>query len=337
MLPKKFFNHVKKLFCCRKNAKWIYYLTSYIQISIPRCVLQYAWKRDKKALLRRKDQAYIWERVNYYNRLSIDTNIDKTAFLSKATVLGKQKIRHPKVYYLDSYRYAKAFSAACRWILLPGDITHIPLVPSIVKSRPIAEHNQNAVLLKLDRVRHFLFINDKKAFADKKDMAIFRGEIGQKKGNNLKLNRLDFMRKYFQHPLVNAGVVDKQFAEWHTPKLSIAQHLEYKFIMALEGNDVASNLKWIMSSNSVAVMPPPTCETWFMEGKLIPNYHYIAIKPDFSDLPQQLLYYIKHPAAAEAIVEHAHQFVAQFKDKRRERIISLLVLQKYFTISNKEV
>lgn len=81
-------------------------------------------------------------------------------------------------------------------------------------------------------------------------------------------------------------------------------------------------------------MPPPTCESWFMEGKLIPNYHYIAIKTDFSDLPQQLRYYINHPEDAEAIVEHAHQFVAQFKDKRRERMVSLLVLQKYLNIVN---
>ena len=38
--------------------------------------------------------------------------------------------------------------------------------------------------------------------------------------------------------------------EWMTPKKTIREHLDYKFIMALEGNDVASNLKWVMSSNS---------------------------------------------------------------------------------------
>lgn len=100
--------------------------------------------------------------------------------------------------------------------------------------------------------------------------------------------------------------------------------------MALEGNDVASNLKWVMSSNSVAVMPRPTCETWFMEGKLIPNYHYIEIKPDFSDLEERLNYYIEHPEEAQQIVDHAHAYVTQFKDRKREKLISLLVLVKYF-------
>lgn len=76
---------------------------------------------------------------------------------------------------------------------------------------------------------------------------------------------------------------------------TIREHLDYKFIMAIEGNDVASNLKWVMSSNSLAVMPRPTCETWFMEGTLIPDYHYIEVKDDFSDLEEKLNYYIAHP------------------------------------------
>jgi hypothetical protein len=104
--------------------------------------------------------------------------------------------------------------------------------------------------------------------------------------------------------------------------------------MSLEGNDVASNLKWVMSSNSIAVMPRPTCESWFMEGKLIPNYHYIEIKSDYSDLKERLAYYIVHPEEAEAIIRHAHEYVDQFRDRKREHLISYLVLKKYFDITN---
>ena len=102
------------------------------------------------------------------------------------------------------------------------------------------------------------------------------------------------MEMYFHHPMCDLGDVSKNTtdpAEWRTEKKTINEHLDYKFIMALEGIDVASNLKWVMSSNSIAVMPRPTCETWFMEGTLIPNYHYIEIKPDFSDLEERLNYY----------------------------------------------
>ena len=85
-----------------------------------------------------------------------------------------------------------------------------------------------------------------------------------------------------------------------------------------------------MSSNSIAVMPRPLFETWFMEGRLIPNYHYIEVKPDFSDLLERMDYYSAHPEEAEAIIKHAHEYVDQFRNSRRERLISLLVLKKYF-------
>jgi len=115
--------------------------------------------------------------------------------------------------------------------------------------------------------------------------------------------------------------------------MSYYDHLESKFIMSLEGNDVASNLKWIMSSNSIAVSPHLTCETWFMEGTLIPDYHYIEIKEDFSDLKEKLQYYIDHPEKANEIIQHAHEYVEQFKDCKREKLISLLVLDKYFCMT----
>ncbi len=95
--------------------------------------------------------------------------------------------------------------------------------------------------------------------------------------------------------------------------MTINEHLAYKFIMALEGNDVASNLKCIMSSNSIAVMPRPKYETWFMEGTLIPDYHYIEVKPDYSDVEEKINYYIANPDKAEAIIEHAHAYVEGFR------------------------
>ena len=49
-----------------------------------------------------------------------------------------------------------------------------------------------------------------------------------------------------------------------------------------------------MSSKSVAVMPKPKFESWFMEATLIPNFHYIEIKDDYSDLNDKLEYYIEN-------------------------------------------
>ena len=172
-------------------------------------------------------------------------------------------------------------------------------------------------------------MNDKRSFESKDNKAIFRGAVYQS-------CRVDFMEKYFGSEWVDCGDTGNspRKSEWRQPSITLYDHLTYKFIMAIEGWDVASNLKWIMSSNSIAVMPKPTVETWFMEGTLIPNYHYIEIKPDYSDLPEKLQYYIDHPEEAKKIIQNAHEYVKQFQDKDREDLIHLLVLRKYFSLTN---
>jgi len=41
-------------------------------------------------------------------------------------------------------------------------------------------------------------------------------------------------------------------------------------------------------------------------------------------------YYIEHTDEALKIIENAHDYVDQFRNKKREDLISLLVLKKYF-------
>ena len=77
-------------------------------------------------------------------------------------------------------------------------------------------------------------------------------------------------------------------------------------------------------------MPKPKYETWFMEGKLIPNHHFVEIKDDYSDLEERLSYFIDHPEEANRIIKNANDHVRQFQDRKREKLLSLLVLEKYF-------
>ena len=102
--------------------------------------------------------------------------------------------------------------------------------------------------------------------------------------------------------------------------------------MCVEGVDVATNLKWVMSSNSIAVMPRPSVESWFMEQKLIPDYHYIEIDKNFSNLEERLDFFIKNPSKCHEIILNANNYVKQFKNKKREELISLLVLEKIFLL-----
>lgn len=308
-----------------KNPKFIYYSMNMLRLLVPKCFFRARLQRKLASVSRREDREYIEQRVNYYNKLSGEVKLP-----TAASRLAEHKMGRQKVYFFDTYQYTRWFSDSYQWGFCPGDVTYIPEYPSIVKSRPLTDDNENSIVLKLDKVRHFIFVDDKKSFAEKKNMAIFRGKV---KG---KPSRRQFMEMYFHHPMCDLGDVSKNTTdpvEWQTEKKTIREHLDYKFVMALEGNDVASNLKWVMSSNSIAVMPRPTCETWFMEGTLIPDYHYIEIKADFSDLEERLNYYIEHVDEAQNIIEHAHEYVARFKNKERENLISLLVLDKYFKMT----
>ena len=316
-----------------KNSKLKFYARSYLREYTPRIFARRQLNRLLREAERSADHDYIMQRADYYCKLSADSTYDHRKWDDEAVSLRNQPMTGQKSYYFDAMEYARYFNGQLKWILRHGDITYVPELPTILKSRPIGDDNQNSVILNLDKVRHFLFVNDQKAWRDKRNVAVFRGDLGI-----LKENRNVFMRRFAdgQSPLVDAASTNRwdEHPEWQQPKLTIGEHLDYKFIMSLEGNDVASNLKWVMSSNSIAVTPRLTCETWFMEGTLRPNYHYIEVKDDFSDLEERLTYYIEHPAEAEAIIRHAHEYVDQFRNKQRERLISLLVLKKYFEITN---
>lgn len=316
-----------------KNSKLKFYARSYLREYTPKVFSQRQLDRLLSEAERRADYGYIRERADYYCRLTADSRYDRRQWEEQAVSLARQPMTGQKTYYFDAMEYARYFDGSLKWILRHGDITYVPEVPIVLKSRPIGDDNQNSVLLNLDKVRHFLFVDDHKSWRDKRDAAIFRGDLGI-----LKENRNIFMRRFAngQSPLVDAASTNRwdEHPEWQREKLTIGDHLDYKFVMSLEGNDVASNLKWVMSSNSIAVTPRLTCETWFMEGTLRPNYHYIEVREDFSDLEERLTYYIEHPTEAEAIIQHAHEYVDQFRDRQRERLISLLVLKKYFEITN---
>lgn len=320
------FVNIKRASFKHKNNKPWYYIKNYIRQYLP--LSGYQRKLNRKLLLLDKfDTEYVESRVNYYNRLTQTTKLPSCAVrLSNFKLEGR-----PKVYYFDAFEYTRYFNQNLKICPLFGDIIHIPDEPSIVKSRPIAGDNANSVVMKLEKIRHFLFLNDNKPFEQKKDMLIGRGKIRQE-------HRIRFMEMYYKHPMCDVGQVNiTPDARFPAKRLTIAEHLNYKFILCLEGNDVASNLKWVMSSNSLAVMPKPKYETWFMEGTLIPNFHYVLIKDDYSDLEERMKYYIENPDKALTIIENAHQYIEQFKNKEREDLINLLVLKKYFEKTEQQI
>lgn len=270
------------------------------------------------------DLNVVYERVNFYNKLSKPVEISKTF-----KVANLYHPKSPKAYYLDLLEYTKYFDDNLYLDFIAGDVNQLTQTPSIVKTRPIVENNNTNVLMNLDKFRHFVFIKNDVPFQNKKNLLIGRFYVNQQ-------NRIDFFQKHFHNPLCNLGQVNKNNGNlaWYKKSISLQEHLKHKFILSLQGHDVATNLKWIMSSNSIAVMPKPTVESWYMESKLIGGIHYIEILPDYSDLDEKINYYIDNEQECLNIIQNANNYIKQFQNPNIEKLCSLLVLEKYFKFTN---
>ncbi|MGD8111345.1 glycosyl transferase family 90 [Vibrio sp. TRT 17S01] len=271
----------------------------------------------------REIQDYIAQRTDYY------CNLSQPFSLPEASVqIGNYKRKGYTSYYFDLKEFLHYFPNSFQLAYYFGDETHIESVPTLFKARPIEGENQNSVLFKLDKRRHFRFVEDKLTFAEKKNLAVFRGAVTQP-------HRIRFMDQLFDHPLVDAGQSNTSeiHPEWQKPFMSVEQQLKYKFLVCLEGNDVASNLKWAMSSNSVVITPKMKFETWFMEGTLEAGKHYIEVKDDFSDFEEKVNYYLAHPDEAEQIVRNAHDYIKPFLNEELEQLICIKTLERYFELS----
>ncbi len=313
-----------------RNSKFKAYITGVKNKLTPRSILSHRIQNQINNIKASPELDYILKRVNYYNKLKASDGPISLGSDAKRVGDFKQKKRQ-LMYYIDLNSVIKGFPKNCEYKAIFGDNVEIPEVPCFVKSRPIADNNENAVILKLNSIRHFNFVETDIPFTQKESKVIFRGKAHQK-------HRTDFFEKHFTNPLFDLGDTSNKpihnNTEWLKGKLTLTEQLKNKFVLCIEGNDTCTSLKWVMSSNSIAVMPRPKYETWFMEGTLIPNVHYIEIAPDYSDAVEKINYYIEHEDEALAIIENAHKFVDQFKDKKRERLIGWLVVNKYFSITS---
>lgn len=317
-----------KIFGRYEKIKPLYYFKSGGLLFYPKALCRKRLRTILNSPLAESEEVAL--RVNYYNKL---TSLFSLANQSDSVQLRNFRLKNYKsAYFFDTFEYVRFFDPNL-WIRpLFGDITFVPEVPSLVKSRPIGNDNANSVLLNLDKFRHFNFIRDTIEYEDKIDKLVWRGHISLQKQN-----RIDFLQKFWNHPLCDVGYTNSWNGNplWKKGWLTMAQHLRYKFILCLEGVDVATNLKWVMSSNSVAVSTKPRYETWFMEGTLIPDFHYIQIADDFSDLEDKLLFYMKHPTKVKEIIRNAQSYTHKFTNRKVEQLIALKVLDKYFGLQNK--
>jgi len=305
----------------RKFARVAYYCRNLARDSIPHAFFR-GRLRPLLATAGDHDREGLAERLHYYNMLDHIVPLDPEGPTVGTVPMGKS------MYYYDFEEYSRYFPRHLRVDVDFGDVTEVPETPSFVKSRPIAGDRRNAVLFKLNSFRHFYFPADHTAFADKKPMAVWRGGARNPK-------RRALLDRYFGHPLIDVGRTDNREPDspFRRPFLRPVEQMAYRYVISIEGNDVATNLKWILASNALCIMPKPVYETWFMEGRLEAGRHYVEVRDDFDDLEDRILHCERHPDEALAIIRNANQWAVGFRDERREEILSLLVMLRYFVMT----
>lgn len=307
----------------RKSVPLYYLASIWRSIVLPRFVRRLQKKLCLRNWERRADADLIRERVEYYNPI-------KESF---GAPIESREIRDIKLrnshsrYWFDLMRYLRAFPSRGKVAFIDGDTWENPDSITFCKARRLDDKAKNCVLFNMDSLRHFTKVTDNVPFEEKENRLFFRGEIHGKP------HRIRFFEMWADNPNFDLGDTATNWdSPWSAPRVTIPEHFRFKYILALEGNDVATALQWICESNCIPVMTRPSVESWLMHGAMKPGVHYIEIKPDFSDVAEKIAYYNERPDEAKAISEASKEWIRQFDDKRRESIVSYLVAERYFSL-----
>lgn len=154
----------------------------------------------------------------------------------------------------------------------------------------------------------------------KRNMAVFRGQLtgslggGYNKHLSPEQNCRNLIRCRLVYDHNNSKLVDARLTSTRkrlpdvlngvnltTPSVSLKDLLAFKGIVMLEGNDVASGLKWALLSQSVVLMPMPRHTSWAMEELLEPWVHFVPLSDDAMDVQAKMQWVVDHDAEARQI------------------------------------
>ena len=238
--------------------------------------------------------------------------------------------------------------ADCRdGMWLPAPLYNGTLVPLLSKSRLQAP--SGGILMNLNRRRHYGFFDKpipdtaRLPWTARKDALIWRGGgITGRKGAqtclSIRLRFVSVLKGHLAEGIDVAFAADDNYTNqcpetcgtWSArcaPSMAVEQMMTYRYALSLEGNDVATDLKWKLASGMVVLMPKPTVESWLMEFALQPAVHYIEVgSPE--EVPAKLAWLRANQKQAERISKAARAWMAPFSHVQHDRIIAGEVLSR---------
>lgn len=145
--------------------------------------------------------------------------------------------------------------------------------------------------------------------------------------------RVSLVKNYKERYNIGFSHLNKQASvdldKYVVGRVSVKDQLKFKYIISIEGNDVATNLKWILASNSVPVMPKPTRESWLLESQLIPYVHYVPLNDDMGNLDEVYEWCLNNDEHCRQIAENGKRYMEMFFDEENEKEIYRMIYSKY--------
>jgi hypothetical protein len=172
-------------------------------------------------------------------------------------------------------------------------------------------------------------IKDPLPFPDKMDGLVWRGTTtGDFYGKGLDHHlRFNFIKKVYNvHPSIDVGFSKfhswtyeqnrEEFNRFTKPVLSRRELVRYKFVLILEGNDVATSFPWVLASNCCPLHNYPfTWETHIFGQGLEPYIHFIPVKNDGSDLLEQYEWCMNNLDKCEEIAQNGTRYMEPYLDE----------------------
>lgn len=103
---------------------------------------------------------------------------------------------------------------------------------------------------------------------------------------------------------------------------------QYKYILSLDGHDWASNIPYILMTESVMISPIPKWHNIF-NLDLTPWKHYIPVLDDASDLEEKLTWCRNHQDECKEIIQRANQYISQFSLDTEAEIAKNIIERLY--------
>ncbi len=227
-----------------------------------------------------------------------------------------------------------------------GDFRGSTSAPAFVKSRGIGLEGYS-VLMPLDSDRHFHPVNAVSKldvpFSQKSSRLVWRGATSGSFDRRSPGSRFLLVDKILKGevsarldlglskitPKAQRAFRDDELDAALRPALSKAEQLQCKYLLSLEGNDVATGLKWMLASSSVVIMPRPTVESWLCESRLVPGVHYVEVRHDLSNLEEVYDWCETNQGQCIDITRQANQFVATMMRDLQDETLAVEIVKEF--------